>query len=501
MYKKERPLLRHSGFLAYILMSKYCYITTTIPYVNADPHIGFALEIVHADIFTRYQKLLGYEIFFNTGTDEHGIKVWRKATELGKDPQQYVDESALKYKALLPALGISGDVNFIRTTNPAHKRAAQEFWRRCETAGDIYKKNYKVKYCVGCELEKTDSELENGRCGIHPNLELEIIEEENYFFRLSNYQEKLLKLYDSRADFVVPGFRLNEIYSLIKEKGLEDFSISRLKEKMPWGVAVPGDDRHVMYVWFDAFINYISAIGWPDDMENFTKWWPVLQFAGKDQVRQQVVMWQAMLMSVGIPPSRQIIIHGFITSGGEKMSKSLGNVVDPVAIIAEFGTDALRWYLARHIHPFEDSDFTLEKFKEAYNADLANGIGNLVSRIMKMAQEHISDTNIPRDTNETNHMNDVPQIYREAFLQYNIQGVAECVMQEVSRLDRRIQETEPFKLVKKDREQGVTLIKELVTGLSAVARMLTPILPETAKKIEGLVRTNEMPVAPLFPRK
>lgn len=472
---------------------KSFYITTTIPYVNADPHIGFALEIVQADIIARYKKLAGFDVFLNTGTDEHGIKVWRKAVELGKETQAYVDESATKYKELLPVLGISEDVHFIRTTNPSHKRAAEEFWNRCKAAGDIYKKNYKVKYCVGCELDKTDQEIENGRCPIHPNLELEIIEEENYFFRLSKYTDRLLKLFSS-GTFVVPDFRLNEIRSLIKEKGLEDFSISRLKDKMPWGVSVPDDDKHVMYVWFDAFINYISAIGWPEDMEKFNKWWPVVQLAGKDQVRQQAVMWQAMLMSVGIEPSKQIVIHGFITSNGEKMSKSLGNVVDPIAIVNEYGTDALRYYLARHIHPFEDSDFTVEKFKEVYNANLANGLGNLVSRVMKMAETYLhAPVEIPENT--------IPKNFMDALDNYDIQKASDIVWEFITSLDERIQKTEPFKLVKTDRAKAEEIIRELVTGVYTVARMLNPILPETMEKIKQAVKENKMPVLSLFPRK
>src|SRR3989344_5203119 len=361
------------------------YVTTTLPYVNADPHIGFAQELVHADIFVRHARLLGREVFFNTGTDEHGLKVYRKALEEHIPAQDYADAYAAKFKNLVTSLGLVADIHFIRTTDPSHKKAAQEFWRRCDKAGYIYKKNYKIKYCVGCELEKTDSELVNGRCPIHPNLELELIEEENYFFKFSLFQNKLLTLYAQNPDFVLPPYRFNEIKAFV-ERGLEDFSISRLKAKMPWGVPVPGDDAHVMYVWFDALVNYISAIGWPDDREKFSKWWPVVQFAGKDQIRQQAAMWQAMLMAAGIAiPSKPILIHGFVLSDGQKMSKSLGNVVDPIALVNEYGVDAVRYFIARHMHPFEDSDFTLDKFKEAYNANLANGLGNLVARIMKLA--------------------------------------------------------------------------------------------------------------------
>ena len=244
------------------------YLTTTLPYVNSDPHLGFALELVQSDAIVRYHKLLKQEVFFNTGTDEHGQKVYQKAEEAGKDIQGYCDEYAEKFKQLAPALGILPDIHFIRTTDQHHIAACQEFWDRCEGRGDIYKKIYKVKYCVGCELEKTESDLDDsGHCPIHPNLEIELIEEENYFFRFSNYQKPLLDFYEKHPDFVVPDFRFNEIKQFVKN-GLQDFSISRLKEKMPWGVPVPGDEDHVMYVWFDALINYVSTLGWGTSMKH-----------------------------------------------------------------------------------------------------------------------------------------------------------------------------------------------------------------------------------------
>jgi methionyl-tRNA synthetase len=238
-------------------MGKF-YLTTTLPYVNDRPHIGFALEIVQADAVARFRRLSGDDVFFNFGTDEHGQKIYDKAREAGEEPQAYADRYATTFRELKDALNLSYDA-FIRTTDAHHVAAAQEFWRRCAAAGDIYKKNYKIKYCVGCELEKTDSELVDGKCPLHPNLEVQLVEEENYFFKLSKYQERLLELYDSHPDFVVPDFRLNEIRSLIAKDGLQDFSISRLKSKLPWGIPVPGDESQVMYVWFDALINYISC--------------------------------------------------------------------------------------------------------------------------------------------------------------------------------------------------------------------------------------------------
>src|SRR3989344_2474747 len=289
-------------------MKNNFYITTTLPYVNAEPHIGFAKEIIIADVIARWKRLTGHEVFFNTGTDEHGLKIYEKALEVNLDPQKYADKYAEKFRALKENLNLSFN-SFIRTTDERHISAASEFWRRCEKSGDIYKRNYKIKYCVGCELEKTDSELAGGRCSIHPNKEIEIIEEENYFFRFSKYGGKLLELYKSQPDFVLPGFRLNEIKMFV-ESGLQDFSISRLKNKMPWGIKVPGDESHVMYVWFDALVSYISALGWPGDEESFNNWWPGVQVAGKENLRQQSALWPTMLLAAGIPPSKQILILG-----------------------------------------------------------------------------------------------------------------------------------------------------------------------------------------------
>lgn len=480
-------------------MSTTFYLTTTLPYVNADPHLGHALEFVQADIIARYRARMGDEVFFNTGTDEHGIKIFRKAQEEGKEPQRYVDEYAERFRTFTRALELWSDLTFIRTTDAHHKAAAQEFWRRCEAAGDIYKKNYEIKYCVGCELEKTDSELVNGRCPLHPNLDLEIISEENYFFRFSRYQKPLLDLYARRPDLVVPDFRFNEIRAFVA-RGLEDFSISRLKSKMPWGVSVPGDEDQVMYVWFDALVNYISTLGWPEDAEKFEAFWGTdhspraLQLAGKDNVRQQSAMWQAMLMSAGLPSSRQIVIHGFITSGGQKMSKSLGNVVDPVALIAEYGADALRLFLARHIHPFEDSDFTMEKFKESYNADLANGLGNLSARILTLAQANL-DAPVSRPEPKP-----FAKEYTDALDRYDYSAATDYVWGRINALDKRLTVEKPFAVVKENPEEGKRMIVECATELYEIARLLQPIMPATSDAIKAAVLANKKPEN-LFPRK
>lgn len=489
-------------------MNKNFYITTTLPYVNADPHIGFALEIVQADILARYQRQLGNEVFFNTGTDEHGIKIFRKAAERGIDVKQYVDGYAARFDKLKGALNVSYN-NFIRTTDEHHLSAAQEFWKRCEAAGDIYKKNYQVKYCTGCEMEKTDSELVNDCCPLHPNQKIELINEENYFFRFSKYQQKLLDLYKKQPDFVLPASRLNEIRTFV-EGGLEDFSISRIKEKMPWGVAVPGDPAHVMYVWFDALVNYISALGWPENENEFKKWWPGLQIAGKDNLRQQSAMWQAMLFSAGLPASQKILIHGFVTSDGKKMSKSIGNVVNPFDMVEKYGTDALRYYLATEIPTFEDGDFTEQKFLESYNAGLANGLGNLVSRVLKMAETYFDGKISKRERGDVSLCSFVEEViseYRKHMENYEINKAAETFRHLVKRMDGYVTEHEPYKLVKTDKEKTEAVLWNLLFGLQTISELLSPFLPETSEKIKELLGESDSSFSvghletPLFPRK
>lgn len=466
-------------------MAKPFYLTTTLPYVNADPHIGFALEIVQADIVVRYQRLMGREVFFNTGTDEHGQKIFQRATEEGKDVQAYVDYYAERYKTLKDSLNLSYDA-FIRTTDPHHVEAAQELWKRCAAAGDIYKKKYKGLYCVGDEAFLRESDLVDGKCPNHPNMELQEIEEENYFFKLSAYQDKLLQ-YLAREGVIVPEWRSVEAVNFIKQ-GLEDFSISRVKEKMPWGIAVPGDDTQVMYVWFDALTNYISTLGWPNG-QKFEEFWTngeVVQMAGKDQVRFQSIMWQAMLMSAAIKNTDKVVYHGFITSGGQKMSKSLGNVIDPLTIVTEYGTDALRYFLARHINAFDDSDFTMERFKELYNADLANGLGNLVARIMQLAQTHLEKGTRPEAAG-------FPKEYTDALEKFEINRAADFVWAQIQKLDQKITTTEPFKLVKTDLEAGKKLIFELTQELYLIGRMLNSFMPTTNEAIKKAVIDNKKP--------
>ncbi|PIZ94771.1 MAG: methionine--tRNA ligase, partial [Candidatus Magasanikbacteria bacterium CG_4_10_14_0_2_um_filter_41_10] len=413
---------------------KHFYITTTLPYVNADPHIGFALEIVQADAIARYQRMLGNDVIFNTGTDEHGLKIHRKAEEQGIPTQEYVDGYAVKFGKLKDSLNLSY-THFIRTTDAHHKAAAQEFWKRCEANGDIYKKSYQVKYCVGCELEKTDSELVDDKCPIHPTYEIEMISEENYFFKFSAYQEKLLKLYE-QENFVVPAHRQNEIKAFV-ERGLQDFSISRLKEKMPWGVPVPGDEAQVMYVWFDALVNYISTLEWPEDEEKFNTYWPGVQVAGKDNLRQQTAMWQAMLLSAQLPPSKQIFIHGFITAEGQKMSKSIGNVVAPYDVVEKYGTDAVRYFLLGGLPSYDDGDWSVTRFEDFYTAHLANGIGNLTSRVLTMIEKY-HESIVPQQDENRNWKIEIGNFGKNmqiAYAEFNFEKTVHLVNEFVGKID------------------------------------------------------------------
>ena len=467
-------------------MNKF-YITTTLPYVNAEPHYGFAMEIVQADIIARYHRLLGDTVVFNTGTDEHGMKIYRAALEEKKDPQIFVDEYAAKFDALKEALNLSY-TNFLRTSSPQHKKAAQEFWKRCLANGDIYKKNYKIKYCVGCELEKTESELEDGKCPIHPNLEIENIEEENYFFKFSKYQQPLLDLYEKNPQFVLPDFRLKEIKEFVS-KGLQDFSISRLKDKLPWGVPVFNDPDHVSYVWFDALVCYISTLGWPDDEKQFKEFWPGIQVAGKDNLRQQSAMWQAMLMSAGLPNSKQIIIHGFITNAGQKMSKSLGNVIDPFELVKKYGTDAVRFFIAHDLNTFEDSNVTLERIHESYIANLSNGLGNLVARVAKLCEQN----NIIATNGSKVWCADLEKFMGE----FKFNEAIAVIWELITEADKKINQEKPWEL---SGEKLKEVLLDYVKRIQAIGFNLQPFLPQTAEKILKQFSGKIKSQPPLFPR-
>jgi methionyl-tRNA synthetase len=490
-------------------MKKSVYITTTLPYVNSDPHVGFAMEIIRADALARYYMSLGHEVFFNTGTDEHGQKLLADATKAGKDVKEYVDFYAEKFRGLKDLLGISDDVHFIRTTDEHHVSAAQEMWRRVKNNGYIYKKNYQTKYCVGCELEKTDSELVDGKCPIHPNKEIELRDEENYFFALSKLSDDLKKLYAAKPGLVIPEFRFNEMKAFL-ERGLQDFSISRPAAKMSWGVPVPDDAEHVMYVWFDALTNYISTLGWPEDAEgNYKKFWEEglkIQYCGKDNVRQQSMMWQAILLAAKLPNTDTIVINGFINSGGQKMSKSLGNVINPYDLIKDYevvagdlASDVLRYYLLRHVNPFEDSDMTLETVKEAYQAGLANGLGNLVSRIMTLSERNLDNRVVELIVEDEDKRPSLLSDFKVE--QFRFDTICEMIWNSINKLDKSISEEEPFKIIKVDQEKGKKMLIDYVSKLAQIAYGLKPLLPKTSEKLLKIIKENKKPVTPLFLRK
>jgi len=475
------------------------YITTTLPYVNADPHIGFAVEILQADALARSWRLQGDDVFFSTGTDEHGQKIWEAAEKNSQDVQDYVDHYAEEVKKLRDALSLTNDA-FIRTTDAHHVAAAQEMWKRCDAAGDIYKKSYTGLYCTGCEAFKTEREIEGGHCILHPHLTLQEITEENYFFRFSKYADQLLA-YLSREDAVVPEWRREEAINFVKG-GLEDFSISREKERLSWGIPVPGDDSQVMYVWFDALTDYISTLGWPNDAEgNFKKFWEegtTLQMAGKDQVRFQSLMWQAMLMSADIKNTDQVFYHGFINSGGQKMSKSLGNVIGPYELVQKYGTEATRYLLLRHVHPTEDTDVTWERLDEWYTANLVNGLGNLVARVMKLAQDNLSAP-VALEAGDT----EIDHAFIARISEFKFNEALDYVFEMIAECDALMTERAPFKKVKSEdqsiQEEGKGDIALLARHLAKIATQLSAIMPVSTEAILVAVRTNTKPEN-LFPR-
>jgi len=471
-------------------MKNTFYLTTTLPYVNAEPHIGFALEIIAADVIARHQMMMGEKVVFNTGTDEHGQKIFQKAEENNQEPQKYVDFWAEKFSDLKDTLNINY-TNFVRTTDPHHKKAAQEFWKRCAENGDIYKKMYKTSYCVGCEMEKQASELENGECPLHPGKELDVREEENYFFKFSKYQQDLLNLYEVNKEFVKPESKLKEIKAFVSN-GLQDFSISRLKEKMSWGVLVPGDEDHVMYVWFDALVNYVSTLGWPENEANFNEYWPGIQLAGKDNLRQQAAMWQAMLISAGLTNSTQILINGFISVDGQKMSKSLGNVISPTDMVNKYGTQATRFLLMQLGAFGNDMDVSWDKFDTTYTAFLSNGLGNLCSRVAKMCEKNGANFNLESEAAQTS------PAYQRYMKSFDLKEALDLTLNNISQADQYLSENQPWKL---EGSQQQEILQTAVYHILCIALQIKPFMPETAKEIQKhFTKENIVAFHPLFPR-
>ncbi len=469
------------------------YITTPIFYPNAKLHMGHAYTVTLCDIIARAQKLQSKEVYFLTGADENTGKILKVVEEQGQTVEEYLDQVTLNFKDLYSKLGISYN-QFIKTSDrKKHWPGAEALWKKLVDAGDIYKASYTGLYCVGCETFYTEKDLVEGKCPVHLTVP-EKIEEENYFFKLSKYTKSIKEKIQTDELSILPQTRKNEILALL-ERGLEDVSFSRPLKNVPHGIPVPGDDSQVIYVWCDALVNYISALGYGRDDELFKKFWPAdVHVIGKDILRFHAAIWPAMLLSAGVPLPKSLLVHGLITSGGHKMSKSLGNVIDPYVLIEEYGYEAVRYYLAREVSPFEDGDMTLDRFKESYNANLANGIGNLTSRIMKMAQDNLDAPVVIAEWEDMSK-------YFEFYDSFEISKAADYIWNEIKALDQYIQENQPFKVVKTNKETGQKMISDLVIRLYSVARMLNPILPETSEKIKTLIKENKTPETPLFARK
>ncbi|MFA7252742.1 MAG: methionine--tRNA ligase [Candidatus Paceibacterota bacterium] len=477
-------------------MSKNFYITSPIFYPNAKLHMGHAYTMTLCDILARYHKLINEDTYFLAGADENTGKVTKAAAEKGQTLDVFLGEITKGFKKLYLDLDISFD-QFIQTTDKEnHWPGAIAVWNKLVASDDIYKNAYEGLYCQNCEAFYTDKDLIDGKCPMHGTLP-EKIKEENYFFRLSKYTSQLKSKIEKDELKITPESRKNEILALF-ERGLQDVSFSRPIANVPHGIPVPGDPTQVIYVWCDALVNYISALGYgKNENELFKKFWPAdVQVIGKDILRFHAAIWPAMLLSSGLPLPKNLFVHGFITSGGKKMSKSVGNVIDPISLIDEYGKDALRYYLAREISPFEDGDITVEKFKESYNANLANGLGNLVSRVMKMAESY----GVTIDDESSEFWTEKTVI--ENLETFNIQKYCDEIWNvDIKGLDEYIQREKPFSKIKIDKAGAEKDLKYLLIHLRGIAMKLQPILPETAEKILKLIKENKSPEAPLFARK
>ncbi len=468
-------------------MAEKFYITTAIDYPNNKPHIGHAFEKIGADVQARFRRMLGQPTFFLIGNDENTVKVSRRAAELGLDPKSYVDQMAEVFKAAWRDLNISND-EFIQTSEPRHWTGCQKFIQIVHDAGYIYRKAYEGIYCEGCEAFKTAKDLVDGRCEQHPQLELKTVREENYFFALSRFQDRLLKLYRDNPEFIQPESRRNEVVALV-ESGLEDISITR--QNLDWGIPVPFDPQQRIYVWFDALLNYITGIGYGTDEAKFRRWWPAeMHVIGKDITRFHCALWPAMLMAAGLELPHRVQVHGFVLIKGAKMSKSLGNVVDPMDLVGQFGADAFRYVLLR-LCPFTgDGEFSFDQFVSVYNSDLANNLGNLYSRTLSMCLRYF-------EGNLEGTAGLVPQevlgdLDLEAFHRELTARMAACEYHMalamiwegiLDRANRYVDRTKPFELAKTDRDRCKEVLANLASTLRTAAVYIAPFMPQTAQKL------------------
>ena len=466
------------------------YLTTAIPYVNGEPHIGHAMDYLLADVCARYHRLLGDEVKLQAGTDEHGGKIWKKAEELGISVEQYVDDNVKKFRDFIAKLDISY-TDFVRTTDSNHERRCQEIWRILSDY--IYKAEYEGWYCTGCERFVTEKEYEenHGVCPDHQK-PYEKLQEENYYFKISDFKDRIRMAIESGEMLILPEFRKKEILRLLEDT--PDVSISRPTSQLVWGVKVPDDDSQVMYVWIDALSNYLTALGYPE--EDITDWWPpVAQFVGKDILRFHAIIWPAMLIVLGLPLPKTMVSHGMVLADGQKMSKSIGNVVNPVDVLDRHGLDAFRYYFLRHVDTFADSDFTWEKFEDAYNNELANDLGNLVQRLATLAAKNNFKFEEKLDFEFDNEYNDL-------MTKYEFAKAFDYAWNKIQELNRRIDEEKPWSLAKNGETAKLNeCLSGLIRDLLRANYALSPFIPGATEKIFEIF-SGEItpPEVPLFPK-
>lgn len=475
------------------------YISTALPYVNADPHIGFALELIQADVIARYQRSLGKEVFFLSGTDENGLKISQAAEEAGLSVKEFAEKHSEKFRGLKELLNVSFD-DFIRTTEERHIKAVEKLWHKCEK--DIYKKKYKGLYCVGCEQFVKEKDLINGLCPEH-NCKPELVEEENYFFKLSNYQEQLRELIEKEEYKIIPETRKNEALAFI-DQGLEDICISRSAERAHgWGIDVPSDKSQKIWCWWDAVINYISALGYGGEAKNFKHFWLEnenrVHVIGKGILTFHALYWPATLLSADLPLPKTLFVHGYVTSDGQKMSKTLGNVVSPYSLVKKYGVDPVRYFFLREIPSTKDGDFSYDKFNERYNSDLAAGIGNLVARVLTLAARSNAKSEIlnPKQTLKPKFQKEITHCwaeYKEALENFKFNDALKIIWDLIGFCDRYIEQEKPWE----DIESKKDVINNLLIFLDEIAQLLKPFLPETSEKI--IEQLESLNPKPSFPR-
>ncbi len=480
-------------------MSKF-YITTAIDYVNAPPHIGHAMEKIMADVIARYQRAAGKKAFFLMGVDENSLKNVRAAEKEGITARELVDRNAQLFSGLKPALNLSFD-DFIRTTEKRHLVGAQKLWFACQN--DIYKKSYKGLYCVDCEQFRKERELVDGLCPDHKT-KPELIKEENYFFRLSKYQERLKEIIENDEIRIIPEARKNETLSFINQ-GLEDICISRSSERAcGWGIDVPNDSSQKIWVWFDALSNYINALGYGENSGKFQDWWQEnenkIHVVGKDILRFHAIYWPAMLLSAGLALPKEIFAHGFITVDGQKMSKSLGNIINPYELAEKYGADAVRYFLTAEFPAIEDGDFSYEKFENRYNADLANDIGNLFERVFALVKNRKIEISV--DSEIRNLQEKTEKIYSEKMDNYELYEALNAVFAFSKKLNQYINQKEPWKLLKDKDDEGSHILNTLIFGVEKIISWLKPFMPEKMEEAENYLKnlSQQKEKLNLFPR-